>query len=160
MQNDTIEDDYDDPRIEGKGRSGFRWLLLLPALVILLFVWPIFASFYTDWLWFREVGFEKIFSTLLLTKLTLGVIAGLVAAALFWLNFKLTLRLSAAYSSIVRYFTINDQRVPAPDFARAAERWVLPVSLVIGLLSGLRVWDLWEVILKYRHRTSFGEADP
>ena len=164
MQNDLPDDDFETPeperRVPGRGRRRLRWLLLLPIVLLLFILWPGFASFYSEWLWFRDLGYEKVFSTLLLTKLALGVTAGLAAAVLIWLNFKLTLRLSAGYSSIVRYFTLNDQRVPVPDLARAVERWLLPISLIAGVFIGMRVWELWEVILKYRHQTPFGEADP
>jgi hypothetical protein len=159
-QYDPLDEDFDIPGPERRGRIRFRWILILFAALLLFIFWPAFASFYSDWLWFRELGYEMVFSTLLLTKLVLGTIAGLAAAALIWLNFKLAARLSNAYTGAVRYFTLNDQRVPMPDLASAAVRWLLPVSLIAGVLIGMRVWGLWEVILKYRYRTSFGEADP
>jgi len=137
-----------------------RWLFLLPILILALFLWPSWVGFYTEWLWFRELGYERVFSTTLLTKLGLGVVTALVVALLVWLNFKLALRLSRAYSSIVRYVTVNKERVPLPDIARFIERWVLPISLVIGIFFGLSVWESWEVILQYRYQVPFGETDP
>jgi hypothetical protein len=157
MQNDELDS---DSIFERKTRGNFRWFLILLVVLALLILWPGFTGLYTDWLWFSEVGYQNVFSTLLLTKLTLGVLAGLVTALVIWLNFRLALRWSAAYASILRYFTINNQRIPSPDFARAAERLMLPVSLIIGIIAAINIWELWEVILKFRHQTAFGDVDP
>jgi uncharacterized membrane protein (UPF0182 family) len=153
----------DESGITGQARYGFkrpRWLILLPILILILFLWPSWVGFYTEWLWFRELGYQRVFSTTLLTKLGLGLVTVLVTAVLVWLNFKLALRLSRANSRIVRYITVNKERVPLPDIARFIERWVLPISLVIGIFFGLSIWESWEVILQYRYQVPFGEADP
>lgn len=157
MQFDELDG---DSVFEKKTGGNFRWMFILLIVLGLFILWPGFAGLYTDWLWFSEIGYQNVFSTLLLTKLSLGILAGLVTALLIWLNFRLALRLSAAFASIVRYFNINNQRIPVPDFARAAEKWMLPGSLVIGIFAGINIWELWEVILKFQHRTAFGDVDP
>lgn len=160
MEFDTIDEEFENPYPRRKSPRGLRWFLIIPLVLLALIGLPLFAGFYTDWLWFQEVGYQSIFTTLLLTKLSLGILAALLVSALLWLNFKLALRFSAAQSRLVRFITINNQRLPAPDFARAAERWSLPVSILIGLISGLQVWEFWEAVLLFRHRTAFGETDP
>lgn len=44
---------------------------------------PALVRFLTDWFWFREVGFETVFTTQLVTKGALFVVAGLVSY-IFW----------------------------------------------------------------------------
>jgi uncharacterized membrane protein (UPF0182 family) len=162
MENDQNAEpfDYQFLGLRRKPFRRFRWFFIIALLALVIIGLPLLAGFYTDWLWFKEVGYESVFTTLLLTKLTLGILAALVVAVLLWLNFKLALRLSAAQSRLVRHIIINNQRLEMPDFARAAQAWILPVAIVIGLLAGMRVGEFWEVILKFRHRTAFGEADP
>jgi len=160
MQYDPIDDEFETGDSRTKGFKRPRWLLFLPLLILILFLWPSWAGFYSEWLWFREVGYEKIFSTTLMTKTGLGLVTALVMAVLVWLNLKLALRLSSARSRVVRYITVNRERVPLPDIASFLERWVLPISLVVGIIFGLSVWESWEVILQYAYRTGFGTTDP
>ncbi|HEV2666634.1 MAG TPA: UPF0182 family protein, partial [Blastocatellia bacterium] len=136
-----------DSEIQGipKRRRWPRWLLIIVAVAfITIFAWPPWVVFYTDWLWFKDLGYQTVFSTMLVTKVTLGLTVGLLAAAFTWLNFGLALRPShePAYVQEVsketgreagpRSFVINGQRIPAPDLARLAGRLALPAALAIG----------------------------
>jgi uncharacterized protein len=158
MQFDSLDDEFEV--VEPTRRRFPRKLIVLAALVILLLLWPSWAGLQTEWLWFRELGYEKVFATALLTKLGLGAITAFVVALLVWFNFKLALRLSAAYARLLRYFTVGKERVPLPDIARWVERWTLPGAIVIGLFFGLNVWGSWETILQFRYQEAFGQADP
>lgn len=158
MQFDSLDDEFEV--VEPTRRRFPRKLLVLAVLIVLLLLWPGWAGLQTEWLWFRELGYEKVFSTTLLTKLGLGAITTLIVALLVWLNFKLALRLSAAYARLLRYFIVGKERVPLPDIARWVERWTLPVALVIGAFFGLNVWSSWETILQFRYQEPFGQIDP
>lgn len=160
MEYDSLDDDFETAGAERKRHKRPRWLFAFPILLLLLLLWPSWAGFYSEWLWFQELGYGKVFSTTLLTKLGLGLITVLVVGILLWINFKLALRLSAARSKIVRYVVVNKERVAVPDIARFVERWGFRLSLLIGVFFGLSIWESWEVILRYRHRTAFGETDP
>ncbi len=84
-----------DSEIQGipKRRRWPRWLLIIVAVAfITIFAWPPGVVFYTDWLWFKDLGYQTVFSTMLVTKVTLGLTVGLLAAAFTWLNFGLALR--------------------------------------------------------------------
>ncbi|MGE0884471.1 MAG: UPF0182 family protein [Blastocatellales bacterium] len=160
MQHSPFDDEFESSTSGNGSFKRPRWLLAIPLLIVILLLWPSWTGFYTEWLWFRELGYEKVFSITLLTKLGLGAITALIIALLVWLNLKLALRLSSAHSKIVRYFTVNKERVPLPDIAGFLERWVLPISILIGLFFGFSVWESWEVILQFNHRTGFGTTDP
>jgi len=135
-------------------------LLVIVIVAIVLLLWPVWAGFYTDWLWFQELGYQRIFSTVLVAKLILGFAVGLMAAGVTYLNLRLVRRLSVEPAPVERLFTFEDKEVPTPDFARLAARLMLPASLVIGLLIGSRGWGAWNLFLQYRHQVPFGEADP
>ncbi len=160
MQNDPIYDDYDDVEPERRTFKRSRWLLVIPALILLLLLWPGWTGFYTEWLWFEELGYQQVFSTTLRAKMLLGVIAALLAGLLIWINFKLALRLTAAQSRMLRFVTVNNEQVPLPDIAGFVERWGLRLSLLAGAFFGLSVWDAWEMVLQFRYQTPFGEIDP
>lgn len=157
---DDKDDGHERDRPSMIGRRKPLWLWLLPIAILLFVLLPGMASFYSDWLWFKEVGFENVFLTVLRMKFILGLIGGLLAALFLWLNLKLAIRLSSAGSGRVHYLNVNNERVSLPDLGRIIERWALPASLLAGIFFGLRIWESWDVILKYRHQTPFGDTAP
>ena len=56
MRNDPIYDDYDDVEPEHGAFKRSRWLLVVPVLILLLLLWPGWTGFYSEWLWFEELG--------------------------------------------------------------------------------------------------------
>lgn len=69
-------------------------VLLVLALVVaaLLLVGPRLISTYTDWLWFGEVGFRGVFTTVLVTRLLLFLVVGVVVGGIVWLALLLAYR--------------------------------------------------------------------
>ncbi|HYE75173.1 MAG TPA: UPF0182 family protein, partial [Blastocatellia bacterium] len=139
-----------------------RWRLwLIAALAIfLLIVWPAFAGFYTDWLWFQEVGYQTIFTTSLKAKILLGLSGLVLAAALFWLNIKLALHNSSKYGGGGYTFYIGNQPIAIADAGRMLARLALPIAIVIGFFIGGRCWSAWELLLGYFYHVPFNQADP
>src|SRR5688500_19837083 len=68
-------------------------LLVFAVLAILFFAGPSLIRFYTDWLWFGEVGYQQVFLTMLRAQGTLFTIAFVIAAA--WLATNLRIALAA-----------------------------------------------------------------
>lgn len=159
MNNAPMEEDFEVLEPEPRSFIRPRWLILLAVLLLILLLWPGWTGFYSEWLWFKQLGYENVFLTTLRTKVWLGAIALLIAGFLIWLNFRLTLGLSRARSRMVQYFTFNNERVPVPDIAGFVERWGIRLALLLGVIFGLNVWESWEVILQYRYHVPFGETD-
>ncbi len=160
MEHAPFDDEFEAERPKAARRKRPLWLILLPVLILILFLWPGWAGFYSEWLWFQELGFQRVFTRTLLTKFGLGAVITLISALLIWLNLKLALSLSSTYTKMVRYFTVNKEKVPLPDIGGFIERWVFPIALLVGLFFGLNVWESWEAILQYHYQAPFGEADP
>ena len=137
-----------------------RWLAIAGIAVLLFLVWPAWVGFYTDWLWFSEVGYRTVFSRSLTAKLLLGVSGGATAFLLTWLNLRLAQRLSIELPDAESHITFNEERVAMPNFGRLSRRLILPVSILVGLFFGSAAWDHWEAALQFLHQTPFGEADP
>src|SRR5918996_4080356 len=69
-----------------------RALIIVLALLI-FFAGPSLIGFYTNWLWFSEVGYQQVFMTIIRAQATLFTIVFAVAA--LWLSFNLRLALGA-----------------------------------------------------------------
>ncbi|MGH7545528.1 MAG: UPF0182 family protein, partial [Gemmatimonadota bacterium] len=64
-----------------------RPLVLLAALFLALMVLPNAIRLVTDWYWFQELGFERIFLTHVGAQLLVGVAVGLLAFGFLYVNY-------------------------------------------------------------------------
>src|SRR6187399_1200053 len=69
-----------------------RRLPILLVFVVLLTGIPSIATFYTDWLWFKELGYEAVFLRSLSAQTLVAAVSGIVVFALLAGNLVLALR--------------------------------------------------------------------
>ncbi|MDQ3974483.1 MAG: UPF0182 family protein, partial [Actinomycetota bacterium] len=134
------------------------WLVLIGAAVVVFLFGSRAATFYTDVLWFREVGFDNVFWGLLWAQVALGLLAGLAMTALLGTNLLVAKRLSPTY------------RIPSPQeevverYRDAVEPYARPlllgVSVAVGVLSGLSLVGEWPTYLLWANAVEFGQDDP
>ncbi len=76
--------------------SGIRRILI--GIVVAVFLLLIFgrwlATLYTDFLWYRELGFTGVWTTTTFTRVWLVLAAAVFATVFFWFNLWLVDRLS------------------------------------------------------------------
>jgi hypothetical protein len=131
-------------------------LLTLVVIFFFIFVFPSLVGLLTDWFWFQEIGFENIFTTILGTKIILGLVVGLITFGLIYLNLKIACRFTRG-----RPMQIDlEQRGTPTDIGQYLEKIALIFSLVAGFFSGLAGAANWSTLLKYLNATSFGVLDP
>src|ERR1700742_2828950 len=70
-----------------------RTLIAIALTVIgLLLVGPRLVDKYVDWLWFGELGYRSVFTTVLFTEIAVFVIVGLVVGAIVFAGMALAYR--------------------------------------------------------------------
>lgn len=87
---------------------------LLGLLVALVILWPMWVGYHTTWLWFQQLGYLPVFTTVLWTKFILGISAALLAGVVALLNFKLALRQSPDQPYARRVIRIEGQEAALP----------------------------------------------
>jgi len=129
-------------------------IIVILALVVII---PAAISLTTGWLWFSAQGYTTIFSTILLTKLVLGVIVGLVTFAILYLNFYLAYRRTRGQP-----VALNVSRFQRPgfDLSKILYKLFLPISLIIGLFTGIMGSTNWQVVQQFINSVSFNAVDP
>jgi hypothetical protein len=113
---------------------------------------------YTDWLWYGEVGFTQVFTTVLSLRGWLFLGAGGVVFLFMYGNLWMAARTAAPDV----LWELDDQ-LGLPGRAvlePLIRRLLLPVIAVIAVLSGLRAGASWEMVLGYVNGTPFGVVDP
>ena len=136
---------------------GFRGLVIFALLLVLLSVGQS-VGFYTDWLWFQEVGYTRIFTTALSVKLMLAVLSGGIFSLLVYVNVKI----AAQTLRGLRFLELdNTIELPSPELIDPLlRRLLLPACLLLGLLAGPQGAGQWESLLLFFNSVPFGIADP
>ena len=140
-----------------KNKKSLIKYLIYAVFLVVLFVLPRLVGLYTDWLWFEGVGFTKIFSTIIGTKLFLGFAVGLFAAAFMYAN----LRLAAKFTKDrpINVTLLEKLSIPV-GMPTVANRLILPVSLIFGFFTGQAASAQWLTLLTYLNSTPFNLKDP
>ncbi|MEP7243351.1 MAG: UPF0182 family protein [Gammaproteobacteria bacterium] len=130
---------------------------VLSLFVLLFFLLPSYATLYTDWLWFQEVGHEQVFMRTLNTRLLLGGATFLLVFGVLFLNIRL-----AQGGLRQREFTVfgpQGARTVAFDMRSLRPLFYLGAGVVaffVALFASGR-WDTW---LMARNAVPFGKVDP
>src|SRR5688500_12184310 len=132
-------------------------VIVIALFALIFFAGPSLVRFYTDWLWFGEVGYQFVFATMLRSQGTLFTIA--FGVTLVWLA--LNLRLAVASIGELRpVFTTREGLQVALPNRRQLATLATVVAAVVAILVGLFAAGRWNLWLAWRNAVPFGEDDP
>jgi Uncharacterized conserved protein len=131
-------------------------ILLFAAFAVLFAFFPAFTGLLTDWWWFREIGYQIVFTRELTTRVLLFLAVGGSPPVCSTLNLRIAQRGVVPYPIVLRL----GESAPRVDVTRALPRLSLPVSLILGVLAGLVATGAWDLVLRVIYRTPFGITDP
>jgi len=136
-------------------RRRFVLILFLAGFVALV-VWPTSYVLITDWWWFREIGYQVVFTRELTTQLLLFLAAAGLTAGVLYVNLRAAQRGIVPDPVVLRI----GPTAPRLDVTAVLRRLSLPVAVVLGLLAGFAATPAWDLVLRAIYGTSFGIADP
>ena len=142
------------PGAEGPfSRQGVR--VLLAVVVLVLIVFPAMMRLAADLFWFREIGFQRVFATELLTKALLFVIVAIVAYALLWVNLRYARRGAPPVN-------VLSGQVPESliELIERLPRLTTPAAAVFAILAGISASAAWMTVLQFLNGAPFGVTDP
>jgi hypothetical protein len=130
---------------------------VLVVLGALLLGVPWFATFYTDWLWFGEVGYQPVFVKTLAAQSTLFAIGFVIALAIVAPNLLIAMRSARRREFVV--VTPDGPRTVSVDPARLTPTvWLASIVAAAACASYAQShWDTW---LFFRNGTPFNAVDP
>ena len=136
-------------------RPRIRSAVLLGALGVTILIARTAAHVETDWLWFHELGQERVFWKLLTIRWVAGSGTTVATTGLLLLNFWVVWRTAP-----------TETRLPRRDPRAARQRWLVlgacvAIALVVGGLVGRSVLlGGWQQLALWTHRQEFGHVDP
>ena len=134
----------------------------LPIVIGILVVASIalvsLSGFYADWLWFKSVDFTEVWSTILLTKAAVFIVAGLATSLIITLNVYIAFRKRPLYvPQSIEADNLERYRAQIEPIRRLV---LVGLSLVLFYFGGSSASQLWDTWLLFRNSTSFGVTDP
>ena len=135
-------------------REKWKWLLVVAAVVVLFVLLSLLRGFYTDWLWFGELGFRGVYIKVLVTRVALFLAWGGIFGVLAGVSLYFAYRLSA-----------GAEESPLPqataDFLRRLIFWgTIAGAAVLSVVFGAFAAADWELFLRFWNAVAFGETDP
>jgi hypothetical protein len=116
------------------------------------------AGFYTDFLWFDQLGFSEVFTTSIKAQVAAFAVAGVTMAFFTWLSLYLAYRTRPIYAQIA------DDR---PGFAQYRELLTgvrkgvtVGLPLLLGVFAGIAADSFWPTALTFLNREPAGVTDP
>ncbi len=142
--------------LELPGQAG-AWIklgLVIGSVVILLVGLNVARAIFTDWLWFSNVSFLSVFTTILWTRVWMF----LVGAGLFAL-------LITPSVILARRRARGESILPLPaEFLSWLDRLlvvgIIVAALILSIVLGVATSSNWELVLRFAHTTPFGILDP
>ncbi len=154
---DPLEEEFEDFRPRRSRRARILLFSVL-GVIVAFFLVTLFASIYTDRLWYGSVGYSGVYDTMLWTRVGLFFGFGLVMAG------------SVAANMVIAYRARPFSRPDSPEQtgldryrdAVAPIRVLLLISVaaVIGLFGGVAANGKWRTFLLWTNRQPFGTDDP
>ena len=131
--------------------------IVLIGLALLFFGGPSLLRFYTDWLWFGEVGYQQVFSTIVRSEASLFTITFVISVV--WLVVNLRLAVGSFGEGRPIFTTQQGMEVALPG--RQQLRTIASaIAMVLAALIGLYVSSQWETWVTWQNAAPFGQQDP
>jgi uncharacterized membrane protein (UPF0182 family) len=128
------------------------------AVVLVLLFGPRLIDAYVDWLWFGELGYRSVFTTKLLTRLVVFLVAAVVMGAIVFAA------LALAYRTRPVFVPTSGPNDPVARYRTAVMTRLkligIGVPVVIGVFTGFIAQTSWDRVQLFLHGGSFGVADP
>jgi len=128
------------------------------AVVLLLLFGPRIVDAYVDWLWFGELGYRSVFTTKLVTRIVVFLVAAVVMGGIVFAALALPYRMRPVFvptngpnDPVARYRTAVMTRLRLVGFG---------VPALIGIITGFVAQTYWDRVQLFIHGGSFGIADP
>ena len=132
-------------------RRAVIWIVLAAIVLLLLFLLKPFATFYTDYLWFKALGYGGVFGTRFAAQIWSFFIFAIIFWAIGAANILPALNSGKRLSSI----GIRQRLLTAPSTILG----MLAVFL-LGLLFGRIASGQWQTILTFLNAKPFNVQDP
>jgi hypothetical protein len=145
-------------RQQQRPRIQRRWIIIGVVVLALFISISSIVRFYTDVLWFGELGFTNVFWKILWTRFGVGAVGGIGAGIIVLANLEVARRAAPTFRFVATGGDITEQyRTAFRPYARLAN---IVIAAVVAFFTGLSTSGAWDRILLWRNARPFGIRAP
>ena len=141
--------------VSGTSRGRVTWGVTLGILAAIVVGFFVFASLYTEVLWFDQLGFVDVLLTRWFASAIMFVIGFLAMAIPVGISIDIAWRFRPVYAKLSN--ELDRYRQMIDPLRRLA---MLGVPAVLGLFAGLAAANSWQQFVLWTARQPFGVTDP
>ncbi len=128
------------------------------GILVLLLIGPRLVGLATDWLWFSDVGYTRVFSTIMWTRIILFVLTSVLVSLIVFGAIAMAYRSRPVF---VPASGPNDPLARYRTTVMGRTRWfAIAPAILVGLLAGLVTQASWATVQTFLHSEQFGVRDP
>src|SRR3954466_1507243 len=128
------------------------------AVVLLLLFGPRMVDAYVDWLWFGELGYRSVFTTKIVTRVIVFLVAGVVMGTIVFAA------LALSYRTRPVFVPTNGPNDPVARYRTAVMTRLrlvgIGVPVAIGILAGIVAQTYWVGVQLFLRGGGFGAPAP
>lgn len=136
-------------------RSRVTVLITIAVLAVLVILFFIFASLYTDWLWFNQLGYLNVLTTQWVASAVMFFIGFFAMAVPVFVSIEVAFRWRPVYAKLNAQLD-RYQQVIEP--LRRLAMYGIPA--VFGLFAGVATSSRWALALEWINGVPSGKVDP
>jgi uncharacterized membrane protein (UPF0182 family) len=141
-----------------RGRPLIR--IMAAAVVLIALLWAL-SGWIQKGLWMRELGYTRIFWTLLSLRLGLFCVAFVVALLYLWMNLRRAARNGTTFrANRLTSESTDAERIQIQISPAAWNSAIATVAAFAALFFALIYYAQWDTFLRFRYGGSFGLSDP
>ncbi|MET4781816.1 UPF0182 family protein [Glaciihabitans sp. UYNi722] len=136
-------------------RSRATILITIAVVAVLIILFFIFASLYTDWLWFSQLGYRNVLTTQWIASTIMFFIGFFGMAIPVFISIEVAFRRRPVYAKLNAQLD-RYQQVIEP--LRRLAMYGIPALL--GLFAGVATSSRWQLALEWMNGVPSGKTDP
>lgn len=138
-----------------QSRSRVTVLITIAVVAVLVIAFFIFASLYTDWLWFDQMGYRSVLTTQWIASLVMFFVGFFGMAVPVFASIEIAFRWRPVYAKLNAQLD-RYQQVIEP--LRRLAMYGIPALL--GLFAGVATSSRWALALQWINGAPSGKVDP
>jgi uncharacterized membrane protein (UPF0182 family) len=146
------KDNKPAPPARRRGTAG-RIVLILAGILILFILLNISKGIYTEWLWFSNLDYSSVYTTVLKAKVLIFFSAAIIFGLLFLGNLVLATRLAPKTETLWPWAIVR-------QLQRGARWGIILGTALLSLIFGLVAQGKWQIVLRFFNGQPFGVTDP
>ena len=144
-----------DNRPEATARKRSPLVLTLIVVIALAVAFYYFTGFYTDYLWFDQLGFAQVLQVRWLSIAVMFVIGFVAMAVPLWAVMQVAFRTRPMYAQL------SSQLDRYQELIEPLRRLgMIAIPVMFGLFAGVAAASRWETAQLWLNRQEFGQVDP